>query len=36
VDAPDRRDGRIVPPEGIGLGITPDPATLGQSVALFD
>ncbi len=29
-DAPVRRDGRIVPPEGPGLGITPDLALLGE------
>ena len=29
-DCPTRKDGRISPPEGPGLGITPDITTLGQ------
>ncbi|WP_293572711.1 enolase C-terminal domain-like protein [Phaeobacter sp.] len=28
-DAPDRRNGRIAPPEGVGLGVTPDLSVLG-------
>ncbi|MEQ8602070.1 MAG: mandelate racemase/muconate lactonizing enzyme family protein [Marivibrio sp.] len=28
-DGPTRRDGRIAPPEGPGLGVEPDPALLG-------
>ncbi|MEO1638522.1 MAG: enolase C-terminal domain-like protein [Pseudomonadota bacterium] len=31
-DCPTRKNGRIAPPEGPGLGITPDPAVLGQPV----
>ena len=27
--APVRRDGRIAPPEGVGLGVAPDPRSLG-------
>ncbi|WP_324754154.1 mandelate racemase/muconate lactonizing enzyme family protein [Roseovarius sp. Pro17] len=34
--APVRRAGRIAPPEGVGLGVTPDPEILGQSMALID
>lgn len=34
--APSRRDGRIAPPEGPGLGVMPDPDTLGQSAAVID
>lgn len=34
--APSRRRGRIAPPEGPGLGVTPDPDTLGQAVAVID
>lgn len=30
--APTRRHGRIAPPEGPGLGITPDPDALGQPI----
>ncbi|MGE0674808.1 MAG: mandelate racemase/muconate lactonizing enzyme family protein [Methylibium sp.] len=33
---PVRRDGRIAPPEGPGLGVTPDPDTCGQPVAVID
>ncbi|MBY8977117.1 mandelate racemase [Rhodobacteraceae bacterium NNCM2] len=33
---PTRNQGRIAPPMGVGLGVTPDPATLGQSVAVID
>lgn len=35
-EAPVRRNGRIAPPEGHGLGVTPDPAILGQSTAVID
>lgn len=31
-DCPSRRNGRIAPPEGPGLGITPDPEILGSAV----
>ena len=31
-DCPTRKDGRIAPPEGPGLGITPDPDVLGQPI----
>ncbi|MEM8728538.1 MAG: enolase C-terminal domain-like protein [Pseudomonadota bacterium] len=31
-DAPTRGQGRIGPPEGPGLGVTPDPAVLGRPV----
>ena len=34
--APVRRAGRIAPPEGPGLDVTPDPEILGQSVAIID
>ncbi|MEI9413506.1 mandelate racemase/muconate lactonizing enzyme family protein [Mesorhizobium sp. Cs1321R2N1] len=34
--APQRRNGRIAPPEGAGIGVSPDPEALGQSVALID
>jgi len=30
--APVRKDGRIAPPEGIGLGVAPDPDRLGKPV----
>ena len=32
-NAPVRQDGRIAPPEGNGLGVTPDPDRLGKPVA---
>ena len=35
-DGPVRQEGRIAPPDGAGLGITPDPDRLGQPVAQFD
>ena len=35
-DAPVRTNGRIAPPEGPGLGITPDAEALGQPVQIFD
>ncbi|MEY1554195.1 mandelate racemase/muconate lactonizing enzyme family protein [Yoonia sp. R2331] len=31
-DAPTRRNGRIAPPEGPGLGVTPDPDVLGNPI----
>jgi L-alanine-DL-glutamate epimerase-like enolase superfamily enzyme len=31
-DCPVRNNGRIAPPEGPGLGITPDPAVLGSPI----
>lgn len=31
-DAPTRDSGRIAPPEGPGLGVTPDPAILGTPI----
>ncbi len=34
--APVRRNGRIAPPEGPGLGVTPDPDVLGQPVVVID
>lgn len=34
--APTRDNGRIAPPDGIGLGITPDFETLGQAQAIID
>lgn len=34
-DAPSRRDGRIAPPEGPGLGVTPDMDILGAPIAEF-
>ncbi len=33
--APARRDGRIGPPQGPGLGVVPDPDKLGKPVAEF-
>ncbi|MDA4845392.1 mandelate racemase/muconate lactonizing enzyme family protein [Hoeflea poritis] len=35
-DGPVRQEGRIAPPDGTGLGITPDPDRLGQAAAQFD
>ena len=35
-EAPTRNQGRIAPPDGIGLGVVPDIDTLGQSKAIFD
>ncbi len=32
MDAPNRENGRIAPPEGPGLGVTPDPDVLGTPV----
>ena len=34
--APTRKNGRIAPPEGPGLGATPDPDRLGQPIAVID
>ena len=34
--APSRENGRIAPPEGPGLGVSPDPDILGAPVAVFD
>lgn len=34
--APVRRTGRIAPPDGAGLGVTPAPDILGQSIAIID
>ena len=34
--APVRRNGRIAPPDGPGLGVTPDPERLGQPKAMYD
>lgn len=34
--APERLNGRIAPPEGIGLGITPDAQALSQATAILD
>ncbi|WP_170333112.1 mandelate racemase/muconate lactonizing enzyme family protein [Ruegeria arenilitoris] len=31
-DAPNREEGRIAPPEGPGLGVTPDPEILGSPI----
>lgn len=35
-NAPMRAQGRIAPPEGVGLGVAPDIDTLGKSAAIFD
>lgn len=35
-DCPVRQNGRITPPEGPGLGITPDADTLGQPISIVD
>ncbi|MEQ9491309.1 MAG: enolase C-terminal domain-like protein [Alphaproteobacteria bacterium] len=34
--APSRSNGFITPPDGVGLGITPDPDLLGNPVAIID
>lgn len=34
--APVRRNGRIAPPEGAGLGVAPDADMLGQPIAIID
>ncbi|MFC6585015.1 enolase C-terminal domain-like protein [Sulfitobacter aestuariivivens] len=31
-DCPTRKDGRIAPPDGPGLGVTPDMDTLGTPI----
>ncbi|MDJ0639520.1 MAG: enolase C-terminal domain-like protein [Paracoccaceae bacterium] len=35
-DAPTRKDGRIAPPQGPGLGVTPDVAVLGDRILELD
>ena len=35
-DGPARSDGRIAPPEGAGLGVSPDPAVLGDPDLILD
>jgi L-alanine-DL-glutamate epimerase-like enolase superfamily enzyme len=35
-NAPSRRDGRITPPVGSGLGVTPDIERLGQAKTIID
>lgn len=35
-DAPVRSNGTIEPPNGIGLGITPDPNVLGEPIAIIE
>ncbi|GGX46789.1 muconate-lactonizing protein [Tateyamaria omphalii] len=35
-DCPTRRNGRIAPPEGAGLGVTPDPDVLGAPILELD
>lgn len=35
-NAPKRKDGRIAPPDGPGLGIMPDEDLLGTATAIFD
>ncbi len=35
-NAPARREGRIAPPEGPGLGVTPNEEMLGEPVAVFE
>ncbi|MCA0905953.1 mandelate racemase [Ruegeria marisrubri] len=35
-DAPNRENGRIAPPEGPGLGVTPDPEILGAPILEID
>ncbi|NOD47702.1 MULTISPECIES: mandelate racemase/muconate lactonizing enzyme family protein [unclassified Ruegeria] len=35
-DGPVRENGRITPPEGPGLGVTPDADALGQPVTIID
>lgn len=34
-DAPVRSQGRIAPPQGIGLGILPDPSTLSETITII-
>ena len=35
-NAPSRENGRIAPPEGPGLGVTPEPDIIGEPIAVFD
>ncbi|PZQ95277.1 MAG: mandelate racemase [Cereibacter sphaeroides] len=35
-NSPIRRNGRIAPPSGLGLGAVPDPEILGQPMAIID
>ncbi|MEO0636329.1 MAG: mandelate racemase/muconate lactonizing enzyme family protein [Pseudomonadota bacterium] len=35
-DCPVRADGFIQPPEGVGLGVTPDPDVLGDPIAVIE
>jgi L-alanine-DL-glutamate epimerase-like enolase superfamily enzyme len=35
-DVPARKAGRIAPPDGTGLGVSPDMGVLGGPVAVFD
>ena len=35
-DAPVRSQGRIAPPQGVGLGISPDPGVLGEAITIID
>ncbi len=35
-NAPSRHGGRIAPPDGPGLGVTPDPDIIGAPIAVFD
>lgn len=35
-NGPTRRNGRIAPPEGPGLGVVPDPGALGQAQAILN
>lgn len=35
-DGPTRKNGRIAPPEGAGLGVTPDPDVLGTPLLIMD
>ena len=35
-NTPTRKDGRIAPPEGPGLGVNPDMNTLGEPIAVIE
>lgn len=35
-NAPSRTNGRIAPPQGPGLGVTPDPAVLGDPILILE
>ncbi|MEM7268359.1 MAG: enolase C-terminal domain-like protein [Pseudomonadota bacterium] len=35
-NAPSRHEGRIAPPDGPGLGVTPDPDVIGAPIAVFE